>query len=906
MGMGVAILDAPMSAETAPVGAGGPAWYMSLWTRDRPALLRGAALGAILLLSVVLQFYRLNDWQYFSDDQATQLNVMHGLLVDHHAPLRGLALSVGQAHIGPLFYYMLTLPLWLGQLDPTAGVAMIGLFQAATVYLLYRLCRRVGLPWAGLCVAALYASSELVVYWSRFLWPNTAPFFVVLALYALVALAQGRGRYLVLLAGSLAAVVQMQPTAVLMVPVATAWVAALLVTRHVRVTRRTVLASVGLALLLFAPIIAYDLTHAFAETRAWLAYGTTVQPGATQQRGLRHGVAAFELFAWRLVGFRTRGPVDLLLGLATLATAISATGVLGRGRAVLARLLLVTGALYLLAFSLYRGTLHPHYAEPIYAVPFLAIGLLVDLVVSAPARVADALGRGMPAIRAAHLLHGRWRQAVPGLAHYRVSDSGRRTTGAGGQRTALPDNARVPRVVRSLLYVGTAVVVLGLVTANVRHLWTNNFALDLYQLDSPADAQGNRTGLGEMRQAVALIARDAVGRPYDFLTAVRDGSGGGYEYLVRHSENPPAATPNLPLQYLLVQPADRPPWLWPVGTRARWSVASGAFARLPHLLLWRLSSGHGQPRAVTSPWRTTADVAGLAATIAVDPSATGTLLAGYLGGGARSTDGGRHWQSARWPVGANGLAVISGFAWSAACPRQVYAGTFDGVVRSADGGRTWTPAGDQQPSAEVLSIRTPPGACNTVLAGTRAGIARSVDGGHSWRLVVVGGQQHLAVHSLVVGPDGHTLYAGTTNGVWATTDGGRTWRALFVRGEPRPALSLLVRPFGTPVILAGTGSGIVYSGDGGRTWGPTGGGLQGTVYALLADGRSRNLLAGTDAGLYLSRDTGASWHRVSVPPELTVSALTSDNQRALYAASNQGVYRSLDDGVNWVPLHATR
>ena len=860
-----------MSADTLPRQSARrwsvPSWPP--WPRDRLALLRGAALGAILLLSVVLQFYRLNDWQYFSDDQATQLNVMHGLLVDHHVPLRGLALSVGQAHIGPLFYYMLALPLWLGRLDPTAGVAMIGLFQVATVYLLYRLCLRVGLPWAGLCVAALYASSELVVYWSRFLWPNTAPFFVVLALYALVALAQGHGRYLILLAGSLAAVVQMQPTAVLMVPVAIAWVVALLVTRHVRVTRRTILASVGLALLLFAPIIAYDLTHAFAETRAWLAYGTTVQPGATGQRGLRHGVAAFELFAWRLVGFRTRGPVDLLLGLATLATAISATGVLGRSRAVLARLLLVTGVLYLLAFSLYRGTLHPHYAEPIYAVPFLSIGLLVDLVVTTPARVADVLGRRLPATHATHFVQGRWRQVVQGT-----------------------------------LYVGTAVVVLGLVTANVRHLWTNSFALDLYQLDSPADAQGNHTGFGEMRQAVALIGRDAAGHPYDFLTAVRDGSGGGYEYLVRHTENPPATAPNLPLQYLLVQPADRPPWLWPAGTRARWSGASGAFARLPHLLLWRLSSGRGQPTAVTSPWRTTADVAGPATTITVAPDTSGTLLAGYIGGAARSTDGGRHWQSARWPLGANGLAVISGFAWSAACPRQVYAATFDGVVRSKDGGKTWTRAGSQQSSAEILSILTPPHACNSVLAGTRAGIARSVDGGRSWRLVVVGGQQRLAVHGLTLGPDGHTLYAGTTNGVWSSPDSGRTWRARFVRGEPRPALSLSVRPFNTPIILAGTGAGIVSSGDGGRTWAPTGAGLQGVVYALLAADRTKLLFAGTDAGLYISRDVGRSWQRLGLPPDLTVSALASDSRGTLYAASNKGVYRSLDGGLDWTPLQS--
>ena len=840
-----------------------------LWPRDRPALLRGVALGAILLLSVVLQFYRLNDWQYFSDDQAAQLNVMHGLLIDHHVPLRGLALSIGQAHIGPLFYYMLALPLWLGSLDPTAGVAMIGLFQVATVYLLYRLCLRVGLPWAGLCVAALYASSELVVYWSRFLWPNTAPFFVVLALYALVALAQGHGRYLILLAGSLAAVVQMQPTAVLMVPVATAWVAALLITRRLRVIKKTIAVSIGLAVLLFTPVIAYDLTHAFVETRAWVAYGTTVQPGATGQRGVGHGVAAFALFAWRLVGFRTRGPVDLLLVLAVLATAASATGLFGRERAMLARLLLVVGAVYLLAFSLYRGTLHPHYAEPIYAIPFLSIGLLVDLVVTTPACVADVLGRRLPATHATHFVQGRWRQVVQGT-----------------------------------LYVGTAVVVLGLVTANVRHLWTNSFALDLYQLDSPADAQGNHTGFGEMRQAVALIGRDAAGHPYDFLTAVRDGSGGGYEYLVRHTENPPATAPNLPLQYLLVQPADRPPWLWPAGTRARWSGASGAFARLPHLLLWRLSSGRGQPTAVTSPWRTTADVAGPATTITVAPDTSGTLLAGYIGGAARSTDGGRHWQSARWPLGANGLAVISGFAWSAACPRQVYAATFDGVVRSKDGGKTWTRAGSQQSSAEILSILTPPHACNSVLAGTRAGIARSVDGGRSWRLVVVGGQQRLAVHGLTLGPDGHTLYAGTTNGVWSSPDSGRTWRARFVRGEPRPALSLSVRPFNTPIILAGTGAGIVSSGDGGRTWAPTGAGLQGVVYALLAADRTKLLFAGTDAGLYISRDVGRSWQRLGLPPDLTVSALASDSRGTLYAASNKGVYRSLDGGLDWTPLQS--
>src|SRR2546423_1966317 len=264
---------------------------------------------------------------------------MPGMLVDPHPPLLGLALSVGHAHIGPLFYYLLALPLWVGHLDPTAGVAMIGLFQVATVYLIYRLCLLVDAPWAGLCAAGLYATSGLVVYWSRFLWPNVAPFFVVLALYALVALARGRRKaeggssavrsYLVLLACSLAAAAQMQPTALLLLPVAAIWLALW----RPRVRPRDAALALGLVALLFAPVIIYDVTHHFAELRAWLSYGTTVRPGGAHASGLQRGLTTMELVGWRAVGFRTRAWVDALLALATLAVLAGALGWPGRPRA---------------------------------------------------------------------------------------------------------------------------------------------------------------------------------------------------------------------------------------------------------------------------------------------------------------------------------------------------------------------------------------------------------------------------------------------------------------------------------------------------------------------------------------------------------------------------------------------
>jgi hypothetical protein len=366
---------------------------------------------------------------------------MHGLLVDHHPPLLGLALSVGHAHIGPLFYYLLAPPVWLGQLNPSAGVALLGLFQVATVYLLYRLFVCVEAPWAGLCAATLYATSGLVVYWSRFLWPNAAPFFVVLALYALVALARGRTGYVVLLASSLAAAAQMQPTALLLLPIAALWLALW----RPRVSPREAALALGLTALLFAPAIVYDLTHHFAETRAWLAYATTVRPGPTHAGGVQRGLAALELFGWRAVGFRTRTWVDALLALATLAVLAAALGLAGRPRAMLARLLLLWAGVYLLAFSLYRGPLHPHYVEPLYPWPFLAIGLLLDLAVTTPRRVTR----------------------VTRLARARVQRVWR------AWRVVRP-------TVSAAAYLGTAALVVGLASANIRHLWADQFGLDLY------------------------------------------------------------------------------------------------------------------------------------------------------------------------------------------------------------------------------------------------------------------------------------------------------------------------------------------------------------------------------------------------------------------------------------------
>ncbi|HXT36078.1 MAG TPA: glycosyltransferase family 39 protein, partial [Chloroflexota bacterium] len=223
------------------------------------------------MLSAFLQFYRLNDLQHFQGDEGLSVLAVRALIINHQFPVSGLALAVGSAHIGPLFDYLIALPLWIFHYDPTAAVALNGICQVLVVGLCYGLMtRHGGGRVAGLAAALVLATSQEVVYYSRFLWPNMLPCLVVLSLWSLLELRQGRQRHLALLGIWTGVALQLQPTAVLLAPF---YLLYLLVFRPPIRSWRYALLGLAAMLLLFAPVIVHELTHGLVETRAWLAYG---------------------------------------------------------------------------------------------------------------------------------------------------------------------------------------------------------------------------------------------------------------------------------------------------------------------------------------------------------------------------------------------------------------------------------------------------------------------------------------------------------------------------------------------------------------------------------------------------------------------------------------------------------
>jgi hypothetical protein len=293
-----------------------------------------------------------------------------------------------------------------------------------------------------------------------------------------------------------------------------------------------------------------------------------------------------------------------------------------------------------------------------------------------------------------------------------------------------------------------------------------------------------------------------------------------------------------------------------------------------------------------------------------------------------------------------------------------FAGTFTsdglgGVYRTVDGGVTWHLVRSGLTNLRAPVVTTGPAGDGSLYAATgresflNAGLARSRDGGASWQSLTRP-YEFEAVSALLVDPiDADLLYATAPSysSVFRSEDGGATWRptdllpagARVIRVDPREATALwamgsqalyheshggqwqemptpggpllTLRDFTVdahdPAVLwlagaDGTPSSarLFRSGDGGQTWTRRDSGLLGGVVTSFAfdPAAPDTLYAATDAGLFRSVDAGVSWTAVAgVPAPVSFVLATATSPTTVWAVVGSGaeVRRSRDGGVTW-------
>ncbi len=120
-------------------------------------------------------------------------------------------------------------------------------------------------------------------------------------------------------------------------------------------------------------------------------------------------------------------------------------------------------------------------------------------------------------------------------------------------------------------------------------------------------------------------------------------------------------------------------------------------------------------------------------------------------------------------------------------------------------------------------------------------------------------------------------------------------------------LSLAFAPSLPTTVYAGTwGGGISRSLDGGLTWASANAGLSNPVVQAMAvfPRDHRFVWAATEGGLYRSVDAGHNWLRVTTEP-VTAVAADPDLASVVYIGTRNGMFRSGNGGATWIPMGET-
>lgn len=293
------------------------------------------------------------------------------------------------------------------------------------------------------------------------------------------------------------------------------------------------------------------------------------------------------------------------------------------------------------------------------------------------------------------------------------------------------------------------------------------------------------------------------------------------------------------------------------------------------------------------------------ATLIVDPTAPATLYAGMvqgmdIGGGVfQSTDGGSSWS--RMNGGLPEFPIVIALALDPKSPATLYAGGQGGLLyKTTDGARTWTPvnAGFSL-GTDVSVLLVDPESSSTIYAGTNTGFFRSNDRGLNWSLL---GLADAGVLSLAVGPDS-ILYAGTNNGVFESRDGGNTWVPINAGLAGEIVQSLAIDPASSSNIYVGTPSSFFATAGGGATWSERNAGLDSTgVVEIHIDpvvGSTLYAVSGSGKA-FKTGNSGLSWTALPIPASVRSFDIDPLTPSTLYAATDGGVFRSLDAGLSWI------
>ncbi len=345
----------------------------------------------ILIISVAafLRFYRLSEYMTFLGDEGRDMLMMNRILIEHDFPLIGPPSSVGNIYLGPLYYYMMAIPMALFWLNPVAAAVMVALIGIATVGLIYFLAREWFGKWSALLSAFLYAISFVTVTYSRSSWnPNPAPFFSLLSFLGLHQARKSKNfLWFILTGASLSAVIQMHYLALILLPIfGILWLIELIERKKMEYKNfflGTICAIIAF-IFIISPLIIFDFKYSFMNFNAL----KSLFVGDDGSLGINVSTIPSQIssiYSDKLIGRYIGGEnnaIIFIISFLILIPVLALIVMLFKKRKLEWPFLtcgvwLITGVLGL---TFYKYSIYDHYLGFINPVPFLLLAALISLL----------------------------------------------------------------------------------------------------------------------------------------------------------------------------------------------------------------------------------------------------------------------------------------------------------------------------------------------------------------------------------------------------------------------------------------------------------------------------------------------------------------------------------------------
>lgn len=358
---------------------------LRLWwkLKDQKQLL--VLLFLTLALAAFLRFHRIDAYMTFLGDEGRDALIMKRML-SGDIPLIGPPTSVGNIYLGPLYYYMMFVPMAISGLNPVSAAAMNAIIGVLTVALIYYL----GKIWfgrvSGLIAAFLYAISPVTIIYSRSSWnPNPAPFFALLGILSLYKLNKdGNFLWLIATGASFAASLQMHYLAFILIPIgAVLWVHEIWYRKLKKQSVKNLLSGTLLGITSFlivtSPLFIFDLRHNFLNYRA---ITTLFSEGSSVKADIISNIVRIpNLYSYNLIGrYMTAENYFLQLVLSVLIVIPFVYFLFLRFRKKTLNWPILALGVWLIVglfgVSFYQQSVYDHYLGFLNPVPFLLLGSL--------------------------------------------------------------------------------------------------------------------------------------------------------------------------------------------------------------------------------------------------------------------------------------------------------------------------------------------------------------------------------------------------------------------------------------------------------------------------------------------------------------------------------------------------